>query len=399
MICAESCYKLWESMRVAEGYDTTMTSSQVPADGVAPYGSSRVPLFDACAFADGHHDVRAPGGYEWWYFDAEDPASDTQIVVIMMQAFIFHPGYLRAYARYMKHPTRHAPPLPADHPSLYACVYRAGRIWRQFYTDYAPGDFASRSDRAEVSIGPHRLTTEPDGAYALDVAGTPWRLTARGPRRFDDETLGVRLRFSPRHRINPVERRFLSEQMTGAEHHWVIAAPVCDVRGELEVAGERVLFSGRGYHDHNFGLAPIGSGLYRWTWGRAIFGSRVLTFHYAEPKARGAEAETHLIEVDEKGAREIEVGEVRAQFDRTSAMAMQLKYPSEVDFGSKLRLSNPRVLDPAPFYMRIAFDAESDGERSMAFAELAYPHRLRWPLLGRMIQMSFDDRPRRAGRR
>lgn len=386
-------------MRVSRDYDAGMTKAEVPPGRVVPFTSSHVSLFDAGAYPDGHHDVRAAGGYEWWYFDAEDPGTDTQVVVIFMQAFIFHPGYLRAYGRFRKNPTRHAPPIPADHPSLYACVYRGGRIWRQFYTDYAAGDFSARKDRAEVSIGGHRLTSDAEGGYAIDVAGTPWRLTARGPRRFEHETLGVNLRFRPRHRMAPLERRFLSEQMTGAEHHWVIAAPVCDVAGEFDIAGERVSFSGRGYHDHNFGLAPIGEGLFRWTWGRAIFGSRVVTFHYAEPKARGARAETHLIEVDHAGVREIEVGDVAARFDRTSAMAMQLRYPSEIDFGSKLRLSNPRVLDPAPFYMRIAFDAESDGERSTAFAELAYPHRLRWPLLGRMIEMSFDDRPRRAVRK
>jgi len=64
---------------------------------------------------DASHDVRAPGGYEWWYFDAEDTANDRQIVAIFLNGFIFHPGYLRAYRRYMNRPTRFAPPLPQDY--------------------------------------------------------------------------------------------------------------------------------------------------------------------------------------------------------------------------------------------------------------------------------------------
>ena len=64
-------------------------------------------------FADGWHAVAAPGGYEWWYFDAEDPATDTQLVAIFMEGFVFHPGYIRAYELYRRRPTRVAPPLPA----------------------------------------------------------------------------------------------------------------------------------------------------------------------------------------------------------------------------------------------------------------------------------------------
>ena len=42
--------------------------------------------------------------------------------------------------------------------------------------------------------------------------------------------------------------------------------------------------------------------------------------------------------------------------------------------------------------VEIADPSVSFGERTTAFCELAYPHRVRWPILGRMIEMSFDKR-------
>jgi hypothetical protein len=48
------------------------------------------------------------------------------------------------------------------------------------------------------------------------------------------------------------------------------------------------------------------------------------------------------------------------------------------------------VIDPTPFYLRLAYDARAGRETCTALCEIAYPHRLRWPLLGRLIEMSFD---------
>jgi carotenoid 1,2-hydratase len=407
---------------------------------------SSLPLFDPTAHPDGWHNVRAPGGYEWWYFDAEDRATDTQIVVIFMQGFIFHPGYLRAFDRYIKRPTKHLPPTAADFPCVYACVYRAGKIWKQFFTQYKREDFAAARDRVDVTIGPNRLWTDENGAYQLDLVGTPWKLTAHGPITEADQEMRVRLTFAPTHRHEPIERRFLSREMTRADHHWTIAAPRCEAsgyvqvdaaqdprprtrgrgKGEGESANERQVTSsprranpltptispgyggegantslaidrlelaGHGYHDHNYGTAPIRQGLHRWIWGRAMFGDRVLTFHHAEPKTRGLPTETHLVEVTDAGARDIAVTGVEADWSLRCKPAMMLSYPSTLGFGDDLTLSNPRVIDPSPFYLRLVFDAVSRGQSSQAFCEIAYPHRLTWPLLGRMIEMSFDKRP------
>ena len=54
-----------------------------------------------------------------------------------------------------------------------------------------------------------------------------------------------------------------------------------------------------------------------------------------------------------------------------------------------LSLGNPRLIDSSPFYLRLIYDATTRGKAGTAFCEVAYPHRLRWPILGRMIEMSI----------
>lgn len=359
-----------------------------------------VELFNRDAAPDGWHDVRSPGGYEWWYFDAEDAATDTQVVAIFMQGFIFHPGYLRQYERYHRHPTRFVPPVAGDFPCVYLCVYRGGRVWKQFFTQYRAEDFSAATDRCEVRIGDRTLVRADGDRYEISLEGTPWEITARGPVRIEGETLGALFTFDarPGHLSAPaLDRFFLSREMTGAEHRWVLAAPRCEVVGTIRIAGETISFAGHGYHDHNYGTAPIGEGLARWTWGRAMFGEdRVVTFHHAEPCERSLPLETHLLEARGDSIREVPVDRVIADWSAVCNPAMRLRYPRTLHFGDALRLSGPRVIDPSPFYLRLQFDAESFGERSTAFCEIAYPHRLRWPLLGRMIEMSFDKRPTRG---
>ena len=361
----------------------------IPGEGTG------LPLFSPNAVADASHAVRAPGGYEWWYFDAEDAATDTQLVAIFLHGFVFHPGYLRTYARFVRRPTTTAPPLPDDFSCVYFVVYRGGKILTQVMRQVPAQDYAASRDAVDVRLG--RSTLTPDaGGLRVHVDAAPWALTWQGPKTLTDRRLTADLSFAPVLPHPPVERRFLSRAMTGADHHWVIASPLCDVAGDVRLTAgdgdaiETIRFTGRGYHDHNYGTAPLGPGLARWVWGRAFAGDRVVTFHHAVPTDGGLPAESHLVVADGKFVREMAVPPV-VSFDRRTALG--LAYPSAIDWPGVMRLSRPRVLDAAPFYLRLQYDAEVLGERSTAFCEAAYPHRLRWPVLGRMIEMSIDRRP------
>ena len=138
-------------------------------------------LYSTPSVPDASHDVRAPGGYEWWYFDAEDVERDVQVVGILLHGFVFHPGYLRRYFRYSKKPTRHAPPTPGEYPCAYLAVYEKGKLLGQFMTQYARGALVASAERVDVKVGPNRVE-EKAGVLKLELEGRPWVLTGRGPR-------------------------------------------------------------------------------------------------------------------------------------------------------------------------------------------------------------------------
>lgn len=353
-----------------------------------------LPLYTPNAVADASHAVRAPGGYEWWYFDAEDAATDTQIVAIYLHGFVFHPGYLRAHARYVRRPTRTPPPLPDDFVCMYLCVYRGGKILTQIMTQLPRAAYVASMDRVDVRIGDSTLTQSTAGLN-LHVEGTPWELTWQGPKTLVNRALTADLTFAPSLPHAPQERQFLSRAMTGADHHWVIAAPRCDVSGSVRLADtsgtavETIAFTGVGYHDHNYGTAPLGPGLSKWFWGRAITDDGVVTFHYAVPRDGSLPVESHLVAAGRDAVTENGVRPEIA-FDRRTVLGLQ--YPSRATWPGVLALSSPRVIDSSPFYLRLQYDADVNGRRGTAFCEAAYPHRLRWPVLGRMIEMSIDKR-------
>lgn len=337
---------------------------------------------------DAWHDVRAPGGYEWWYFDAEELAGNRQLVAIFLDGFVFHPGYLRKYFKYERNPTKHLPPVPHDFVCAYFVVYRDGRIEHQFMTHYPAREFEASRDEPRLRIGGNSMARVGD-AFQVQLTGTPWKLTWQGPKLLVDQKLEADLQFTTQLAHAPQERRFFSPDLASADHQWVIANPLCDVRGNIRVGSETIVFNGRGYHDHNYGTGPIGPGLKRWFWGRALFDDAAVTFHYAIPRDRTLGDELHLVEADAQSIREVTTANVECDWSRRTMV--QLRYPNQARFGDVLSLSNPRVIDSAPFYMRLNYEADYRGRKGSAFCEIAYPHRLRWPILGRMIEMSIDQ--------
>jgi carotenoid 1,2-hydratase len=347
-----------------------------------------LPLYTSPSHPDAWHNVTAPGGYEWWYFDAEDVANDRQIVAILLDGFIFHPKYLRDYAWYRWFPTHIAPPLPRWFRCAYFVVYERGRILSQFMRQYPSSEFEAQTDRPGVVLGSNQFHLDADSRLRLRLRGTPWKLTWQGPQHLTSQMLAAEFAFTPKFVHPPMERIFLSRQMTGAEHHWVIANPLCDVSGVIEIfdastGRPKVIdFSGRGYHDHNYGTGPIGPGLARWTWGRVFSDDSVTVFHHAEPRNRELQAETHVVTADASGVRET-IASVDIQWRRK---VLGLPYPEQIRIGDRFNLVDPRIVDRAPFYHRLT---HRTNRSHTSFTEVAYPHRLRWPVLGRMIEMSI----------
>ncbi len=354
-----------------------------------------LPLYSSPPDPDAGHRVIAPGGYEWWYVDAEDATTDTQVVAILLDGFVFHPQYRRRFKQFARRPTKNSPPLAADYPCAYMVIYQNGKIAAQFMSQFPPGSFAASDTEPKAAVGPNTFERQPDGSLLWTLSGTPWEIGSRGPRTLIGETLGGTLRLQPTLTAPPVQREFLSRAMTGADHQWVIANPHCTFTAELSQTGAPATkawsLSGRAYHDHNFGTGPLGPGLARWVWGRLLLQDCVYTFHHAVPRDRSLPAETHLLRGEGATLESIAVDKVEA--DWSAQTALLLTHPRRIAFDNRLILTNPRMIDLAPFYMRLQYDAVTPEGGGKAFCEVAYPHRLLWPVLGRMIEMSIHKQP------
>ncbi|HVT87826.1 MAG TPA: hypothetical protein VHD56_03155 [Tepidisphaeraceae bacterium] len=349
-----------------------------------------ISLYDPTAADDAWHRVHAPGGYEWWYFDAEDTKNNRQIVAIFLEGFIFHPGYLRAYHRYRRRPTSAIPPLPRDFACVYFVVYEAGKVAHQFMTQYPARSFTAKPNEPWVAIGPNRFNVE-ESILKLQLQGTDWKLTALGPKLLENQILTASLSFDSAMQMSSHRREFVSKDISGGDHHWIVTNPLCSVRGRIDCAGRSIEFNGKGYHDHNYGTAPLGPGIKRWFWGRVLFDDSVVMFHIAQPVAHQLKDEIHLLLADSGGITDLPVSQVHADWSARSSW--MLPYPNSVDFPGKLQLWNAALIDSSPFYLRLAYDVRFGDKTGKAFCEVAYPHRLRWPILGRMIETSIDKRP------
>jgi hypothetical protein len=313
-----------------------------------------IPLYTQPAHADDPHDVRAPGGYEWWYFDAEDERHGRRLVAVVFDGFAFHPRYVRAYARYRRHPTRVAPPLPERFPCVSLAFYDRGELCQQAL--------------ALARARPDGLIARRDGAVNLNVHCGP---------------VDAALSFAPRHRHAPLEL-----PLGSATHRWVLASPSCDVQGSIRCEGRTVAFTGRGYREHQYGTQPFALDVARWFRGRALFDDAAFAFQLARAPAATTD-HVHLVEETADGLTHVPVRRAPCAWSRTARA--RVACPQKVMLDDVVQLHNPRVIDASAFHARLVYDAVCRGARcGEALCDAVHPARLLAPIVGRMIEKAID---------
>jgi len=106
-----------------------------------------IPLYTSTALPHGWHNVRAPGGYEWWTLASEDRELRAGFFI----GSPFSAEYRLRYRAYRLLPTMFKPPLPSDF-----CSARVRLNGRSFE---AHGRL--RQSASELSIGECSLLIEP----------------------------------------------------------------------------------------------------------------------------------------------------------------------------------------------------------------------------------------------
>lgn len=336
-------------------------------------------LFDDLAFPDGWHRVAAPGGYETWQFDAQSHDERLRLFAILMQGGVFHPQYARRSTAYLARPTRCRPPLPADYPCLLLALHEDGRLISRTMAQYAPGQFEGSPANCQVAIGPNRLQCR-DGELHLHVEA----LTASQRR----SSVSAELVFRPRFSHAPVQEEIFRLPPNLARHHWIVAHPLCDVDGEIQIpfkTGHRIVrLRGHGYRDHLYGSGPMGTTVRRWICGRILLPAQSLAFQLAQPIQPDVPVQAHVVIADDQGIR-VAAAPLAAP-GRPRRTRWGLSYPTALDVDMGLLLRRPRVIDSSPAYARLKYDAYVNGQLATAICQVVSPRRFGGPILGRLIE-------------
>ncbi|UIX29254.1 lipocalin-like domain-containing protein [Streptomyces sp. GQFP] len=218
------------------------------ADAPAAFRSLGLERGAVKPWEDGIRTDPSEHSYEWWYFDShlEDGSS---LVIVFFTKHLLSP---------------HQPLTPMieielDRPD-------GTSIKRELV--FAPGEFSAATDNCEVRIGPN--------AFAGDL-GT-YRIHVEDAEITADVTL---TRAVPSWRPE-TGHMYFGDGEGGPEKlfAWLPSVPEGAVEATLTLNGTTETVRGTGYHDHNWGDAPMNQLIHHWWWGRAKVGPYTLISSY-----------------------------------------------------------------------------------------------------------------------
>jgi hypothetical protein len=183
---------------------------------------------------DARHHVRGLFRFEWWYFDA-----------------VFDNGYSAVCILW---PMNYFRPLRRQ-CSVMLSIYTPEGVQLKHY-DFPPRRlFRGSYSTCDVNIGNNYVRgSHPRYEVHLESGEEVADLV------FEAETPG----WKPGNAVSVAP--FPRYKTMG----WLVPLPRAKVSGTLEVAGQKVEVEGHGYHDHNWGEAPLPLLIDNWHWGHII---------------------------------------------------------------------------------------------------------------------------------
>jgi hypothetical protein len=186
---------------------------------------------------DGARTDGSAGTYEWWYFDAHLDDGAKLVVTFFTKNFTDIGKPLAPMIR-----------IDLDLPD--GTSYNRVAEWK-------PEEFSAAKDRCDVRIG--------DNSFSGDLH--TYKIVAQ----VEDIALDVSLTGEV-----PAWRPRTGHMYFGAhdehEFDWLPSVPQGKVDATYSVAGQEHTTAGVGYHDHNWGNAPMNSLINHWYWARGQAG-------------------------------------------------------------------------------------------------------------------------------
>lgn len=320
-----------------------------------------LPLFHPPPTVNAWHEVISPGGYEWWRFDADDRQRDFQVIVTFFQGSPFSREYRRAYDRYRRSPTRHAPPVPADWAYVGLVVLRRGKVLAREMIPFYASQFSAARQGLSVATG----------------GNTIQRIASSGAYRVHVESPRCRLQMTLDPIIQPpIEERPFAADEARARHRWIVAAPLCRVVGTLEPlsagasGGEAIAFDGLGYHDHNYGTAPLREAARQVFLCRLLSENRAILLRITRSREPSRADDVVLLDISRDGTRERPI--TAAAIEWSAARPFRSRRLASL-VAPELSMRHRETLLSSHPYSRLTYDLTTDDIQGIAVAELISP--------------------------
>jgi len=226
------------------------------------YGRIGISRGHVAPWEDGARTDGSAGTYEWWYFDAHLDDGAKLVVVFLTKNFTDSSKPLAPMIR-----------IDLDLPD--------GTSYNKI-ARFEPEEFSASPERCDVRIG--------GNSFVGDLR--TYKIIAT----VDDIAVEVSLTGEV-----PAWRPRTGHWYFGAndehEFNWLPAVPQGKVEATYSVAGKPSRAAGVGYHDHNWGNAPMNSLINNWYWARGQAGPYTVVASYitAEQKYGNAELPVFLL--------------------------------------------------------------------------------------------------------
>jgi len=250
------------------------------ADRPADYQSLGIASVEIAAFEDGQRIGTEKGRYEWWYFDAhlDDGAS---VVVVFYTKPNVSPNSLLA------------PRITIE------LTLPDGRSFEKFL-DVGPEQFSASKSGCDVRIGTSRFVGDL-GRY--HITATIEQISV------DIELTGAVRAWRPKS-----GHLYFGDEGREKLFAWLPSVPHGLANVRYRIGTEEHRATGSGYHDHNWGDAPMQTLMHNWHWARASIGPyTVIAAHITATAAYGYE--TQIVYMLAKGGKVIADDDARVSFD------------------------------------------------------------------------------------
>lgn len=336
------------------------------------------------------HNLKKPGSYEWWYFDAVDSKNEFSFVAIFLTGNPFSTEYNKKLISYNSgQDTTIVSPL--NYCGMSFNLYYEDRVAFRIMNEYPGSYFLYEEEKGRINLDKCSFTFNGNlDKFFLNISFSE----KNSPHNFKAE-----FEFIKRAEIKEVNDGSLVNN--DSLHFWQPSAPVCDVKGKIKLyknfTRRKSDFTGTGYHDHNWGSEPLYNGIEKWYWGRFISEDYSLIYYYSI-NSKNNEKEFKRLLLFKKDVLIADKSDFSIKINHTKNYWM-LNYNSKTLIESdniKIKITNTRKLDNGPIYMRFlsAFDLTIDNkkvfENATGISEYLLPGRMKSGLYMPFLNMRIN---------